>query len=563
MDEYKGIYFNETNELKFYEGGAHFRYVDLVNVLEDIKAKNVFKQRNAKSMTAVHNKHNNEGIIINSGSNCKMKYQSRNIHPLIQSLTQKLSEITNKQKQEEIHINKKAIGNNNNSNNNKLLIVHQRQTSKIDNNNNVNSSSCVSNNDIKHKASRNQIKNGNVINSINTCNTALTLGKNTINKQMWKKTICSNTNNNNNNNNHPIVNKIKVNYSISESQYNFQKKSTTMIINNERSRNKQLQQHQHHPSHQIIHPNNHPKTSLLHLTKTNPTHKDVFIQNLSFIKPTSTVIHKKHTPDKRRNKSIGDITVNRDKAYLNHNNSCNSNSNNTNNIKMDNSTITNSHHHNQRTFSMHNEISLLSSDLNTSNRGSTTVIVHNNNNNNNDKHSPFNINQINTVNNNNNNIIVKPRINISFVNNINTKSRNKTANKNHSNGKTINVNRDATRLHGGGGVSNKYNTLFKTNHSLKGICSVNGNNSNSNNKAVSPLCKGKKRVVSGVKMNYHGKSNSGYGGNNNNVNMNMNMNRNDSDVGKVSIEFEILAKGMKGNYTKLSEITLKRKKKDL
>ena len=555
MDEYKGIYFNETNELKFYEGGAHFRYIDLVNVLEDIKAKNVFKQRNAKSMTVVRNKNNNEGI----SSNCKMKYQSRNIHPLIQSLTQKLSEITNKQKQEEIHINKKAIGNNNNNNNhNKLLIVHQRQTSKIDN---VNSStSCVSNNnDIKHKASRNQIKNGNAINSINTCNTALTLGKNTINKQMWKKTICSNTNNNNNNsNNHPIVNKIKVNYSISESQYNFQKKSTTMIINNERSRNKQLQQHQHQPSHQIIHPNNHPKTSLLHLTKTNPTHKDVFIQNLSFIKPTSTVIHKKHTPDKRRNKSIGDITVNRDKAYLNQNNSCNSN--NTNNIKMDNSTITNSHHHNQRTFSMHNEISLLSSDLNTSNRGSTTVVI-NNNNNNNDKHFPFNINQINTVNNNNNNIIVKPRINISFVNNINTKSRNKTANKNHSNGKTINVNRDATRLHNGGGnsVSNKYNTLFKTNNSLKGICSVNGNNNN--NKAVSPLGKGKKRVVSGVKMNYHGKSNSGYSGNN--VNMNMNMNRNGSDVGKVSIEFEILAKGMKSNYAKLSEITLKRKKKDL
>jgi hypothetical protein len=226
---------------------------------------------------------------------------------------------------------------------------------------------------------------------------------------------------------------------------------------------------------------------------------------------------------------------------------------------MDNSTITNSHHHNQRTFSMHNEISLLSSDLNTSNRGSTTVVI-NNNNNNNDKHFPFNINQINTVNNNNNNIIVKPRINISFVNNINTKSRNKTANKNHSNGKTINVNRDATRLHNGGGgnsVSNKYNTLFKTNNSLKGICSVNGNNNN--NKAVSPLGKGKKRVVSGVKMNHHGKSNSGYGGNN----VNMNMNRNGSDVGKVSIEFEILAKGMKSNYAKLSEITLKRKKKDL
>jgi hypothetical protein len=86
----------------------------------------------------------------------------------------------------------------------------------------------------------------------------------------------------------------------------------------------------------------------------------------------------------------------------------------------------------------------------------------------------------------------------------------------------------------------------------------NNNNSNNNNKAVSPLGKAKKRVVSGVKMNYHSKSNSGYAGN-----VNMNMNRNGSDVGKVSIEFEILAKGMKSNYTKLSEIALKRKKKDL
>ena len=538
MDEYKGIYFNETNELKFYEGGAHFRYQDLVNVLEDIKAKNVFKQRNAKSMTAVHRHSNNNNnntncngeVVLGSSSN-KMKCQSRNIHPLIQSLTQKLSEITNKQKQEDLLSNKNKSILNSNTNNHKLVIVHQRQTSKIDNNNN----SCGNDNDTKHKASRNQVKNGSV-NGINTSNTALTLGKNTINKQMWKKTLCSS------NGNHPIVNKIKVNYSISESQYNLQKK-TSMIIN-ERSRNKQ-----HHPSHQI-HPG-HPKTSLLHLTKTNPTHKDVFIQNLSFIKPTSTIIHKKHTPDKRRNKSIGDITVNRDKVYLHQNNSCNSNSNN---VKMENSTITNSHHHNQRTFSMHNEISLLSSDLNTSNRGSTTVVV--NNNSNIDKHSPFSINQISTVN-NNNNIIVKPKINISFVNNINTKSRNKTANKNHSNGKTINVNRDGTRLPNGNGVSNnnngKYNALFKTNHSLKGICSVNNGN-----KAVSPVGKGKKRVVSGVKMKYHGKSNSEYGGN-----VNMNMNRNGSDVGKVSIEFEILTKGMKGNYSKLSELALKRKKKDL
>ena len=29
MEEYKGIYYGDTNEQKSYEGGAHFRYSDL------------------------------------------------------------------------------------------------------------------------------------------------------------------------------------------------------------------------------------------------------------------------------------------------------------------------------------------------------------------------------------------------------------------------------------------------------------------------------------------------------------------------------------------------------
>ncbi len=34
MQEYKGIYYGETNEQHFYEGGAHFKYIELYRRLE-------------------------------------------------------------------------------------------------------------------------------------------------------------------------------------------------------------------------------------------------------------------------------------------------------------------------------------------------------------------------------------------------------------------------------------------------------------------------------------------------------------------------------------------------
>ena len=41
--EYKGIYYGDTNEQKFYEGGAHFRYKDLYKCLEKLyKKQNAF-----------------------------------------------------------------------------------------------------------------------------------------------------------------------------------------------------------------------------------------------------------------------------------------------------------------------------------------------------------------------------------------------------------------------------------------------------------------------------------------------------------------------------------------
>ena len=34
MHEYKGIYYGENNEQLFYEGGAHFKYIELYRRLE-------------------------------------------------------------------------------------------------------------------------------------------------------------------------------------------------------------------------------------------------------------------------------------------------------------------------------------------------------------------------------------------------------------------------------------------------------------------------------------------------------------------------------------------------
>ena len=39
MEEYKGIYYCDTTEQQFYEGGAHFKYIDLFKKLEILYQK--------------------------------------------------------------------------------------------------------------------------------------------------------------------------------------------------------------------------------------------------------------------------------------------------------------------------------------------------------------------------------------------------------------------------------------------------------------------------------------------------------------------------------------------
>lgn len=39
MQEYKGLYYNDNTEQQYYEGGAHFRYKDLYQILEELVKK--------------------------------------------------------------------------------------------------------------------------------------------------------------------------------------------------------------------------------------------------------------------------------------------------------------------------------------------------------------------------------------------------------------------------------------------------------------------------------------------------------------------------------------------
>jgi hypothetical protein len=48
-EEYKGIFYDKEEEQKFYEGGAHFSYIELYNVLEKfLKIKKEEKKNKKK-----------------------------------------------------------------------------------------------------------------------------------------------------------------------------------------------------------------------------------------------------------------------------------------------------------------------------------------------------------------------------------------------------------------------------------------------------------------------------------------------------------------------------------
>ena len=50
MDEYKGIYYGEESDRKFFEGGAHFKYIHLYKILEKLSKEQKQKNQREKSI---------------------------------------------------------------------------------------------------------------------------------------------------------------------------------------------------------------------------------------------------------------------------------------------------------------------------------------------------------------------------------------------------------------------------------------------------------------------------------------------------------------------------------
>lgn len=145
MDNYKGIYYKETREQKYYEGGAHFQYKVLYNILLDLggvvyqdeKAnnfKNYFpdylslKKQKEKNMIKYKTRNIEQNNYINMNNpNTLVKYSSQNI-------------FFNKEKNKKNYIsrNNNVLYNDNNSELNKRsyatsININQVKKNNIDN----------------------------------------------------------------------------------------------------------------------------------------------------------------------------------------------------------------------------------------------------------------------------------------------------------------------------------------------------------------------------------------------------------------------------------------------
>jgi len=142
--EYRGLHEeDEDKDQKYFEFGSHFRYNDLVQALKYLQDSQIFQKE----------KDNDNSININSNSNYNEVYnqinkqlcqkmtdiippnifiQSRNIKPLIQSLSQKLAYIIQSQN------NKKPV---------RHYVTKKRQiNSKMKNNDNISSNNIINKN---------------------------------------------------------------------------------------------------------------------------------------------------------------------------------------------------------------------------------------------------------------------------------------------------------------------------------------------------------------------------------------------------------------------------------
>ena len=416
IENYKGIYFGDENEQQYYEGGAHFKYKDLYNCLENLLLTMPYQRRGISEEQKKpkfdffhsHNYHN---------------YQSRNIRnikPLIESLTQKLTEIT-KDKINKNYSNKNIYTNDDEnfnkkiSRNNKMNVPNNSKNHFKNNISTTHSNKYIFNQNINLFKEKNLKKNNFNMEK----NKNMKMNENNINNKKVNKflNISQSKNYNSRNYNTYLFDLFKTknkSKDIMNKTINIQNSIPTYLKNNNRNHSSSISRNKN-------------------LEKQN----NIFIYNTSFINNKKTLssnkskisIHKKINHKNFSVKNQNNFPNKRDLIL----NILKSNSNkkiinkNKNLKKFIDCTSSNNGNSNNNYF----EISLLS-DLNSP---SYKKINDNRHHSNINKQNYNNQNNITT----NNNIILKPKINISFVNNINTitteksnKSRNKNSNDRNS-----------------------------------------------------------------------------------------------------------------------------------
>ena len=85
MDNYKGIYYNESKEQKYFEGGAHFRYKDLFKTLMDLGG--IMPEDNYNNISK-NNEINKNNDKILSLSNLLQKNQEKKINQKTRNINQ-------------------------------------------------------------------------------------------------------------------------------------------------------------------------------------------------------------------------------------------------------------------------------------------------------------------------------------------------------------------------------------------------------------------------------------------------------------------------------------------
>ena len=127
MEEYKGIYYGDDSEKKYFEGGAHFKYIKLYQRLEQIALEQKLKEKENKNKLYIH-KNNKIKNILNDNKNFldnnKKIKKSRNFLSHLDDIASESLSNYNKNKSFSNNVfmkyyQKKEINNENITNNNK------------------------------------------------------------------------------------------------------------------------------------------------------------------------------------------------------------------------------------------------------------------------------------------------------------------------------------------------------------------------------------------------------------------------------------------------------------